>query len=114
MGQQRSDYRMFDPVPGANDGDGAVDRAVAMRADQARLAAHHADRVEQARAAGQYGAMRQWMREYRRATTQCRLLGERIRRERADCAREAAQCDRAVVRLGSRSAVDISPAGEAA
>jgi hypothetical protein len=56
-----------------------LSQARMMRADQARLAALYADRVEQAAAAGSAGAAH-WLHEYRRCTTRCRLLGERIRR----------------------------------
>jgi hypothetical protein len=97
-----------------HDGDVTVAEAVAMRGDHATLAAHYAGRAEQARAAGQYGAMRHWMHEYRRATRQCRLLGDRIRRVDADFAAGAAEGARVVVPLVPRPAADVPPAGEAA
>jgi hypothetical protein len=64
-------------------GDLTVEQARAMRADQARLAALYADRVEQTRAAAQPSAMRHWLEAYRRSASRCRLLGERIRSEHA-------------------------------
>jgi hypothetical protein len=93
-----------------DDGDVTVDQAPAMRANQARLAAHYAQRAEEARAAGQYGAMRHWLHEYRRATMHCRLLGERIRERAA----RPAKSDRTVAPTAPRAAADIAPAGEAA
>jgi hypothetical protein len=60
-----------------------VAQARTMRADHARLTAFYADRVEQARAAAQYGLMTYWAGEYRRSATRCRLLGEVIRGERS-------------------------------
>jgi hypothetical protein len=69
------------PGPADHTDELTVEQASVLRADQARLAAHYAERVEQARAATQYGAMRHWLSAYRRATMQCRLLGEHIRSE---------------------------------
>jgi hypothetical protein len=59
-----------------------VERARAIRLDEARLAALYADRAERARVTGQRNAMTQWTTEYRRSATTCRRLGERIRREK--------------------------------
>jgi hypothetical protein len=56
-----------------------VEQARAMRVDEARSAALYADKAEQAQAAGQCSAMAHWITEYRRATTRCRRLGERLR-----------------------------------
>jgi hypothetical protein len=55
-----------------------VSQARVMRADQARLTALYAERVEQAGASGS-AVGTHWLREYRRSTTRCRRLGERIR-----------------------------------
>jgi hypothetical protein len=81
MRQQPTDHRAV--LPG-QDEQLTVEQASALRADQARLAAHYAERVEQARAAAQYGAMRHWLYAYRRASLQCRLLGELIHGQRAE------------------------------
>ena len=104
------------PSPGqaVDTGDLTVEQAMAARADHARLAAHYADRVEQARAAGQYRSMWHWMHEYRRATMRCRLLGERIRRERNVPEQTAANGAPLLARLAPRPAADTPPAGEAA
>jgi hypothetical protein len=56
-----------------------ITQARTMRAHYARLAAVHAERVEQARAAGQYAWMAHCLREYKRSTFRCRVLGEVIR-----------------------------------
>jgi hypothetical protein len=72
------------PILPVHDEHLTVEQASALRADQARLAAHYAERVEQARAAGQYGTMRHWLRAYRRASSQCRLLGELIHGQRTE------------------------------
>jgi hypothetical protein len=55
-----------------------VSQARVMRADQARLTALYAERVEQAGASGS-AVVAHWLREYRRSATRCRRLGERIR-----------------------------------
>jgi hypothetical protein len=62
-GKRRMDRR----VAGTLDGNLTVKEAMAIRADEARLAAQCANRAEHARALAQYGAMRHWTREYRRA-----------------------------------------------
>jgi hypothetical protein len=59
-----------------------IERVRAVRAEHARAAAFYAKRVEQARAAGRYGAVTRWTTEYRRSAARCRLLGEMIRSER--------------------------------
>ena len=79
MRQQRTNQTMLGPVADTEDGGVTVEQALAMRDDQARRAEQYADRVEQARTSGHWAAMRLWIHEYRRATKQCRLLGERIR-----------------------------------
>ena len=56
-----------------------VIEAESILADQSRLAAFYADRVEQARAAGEPARMSYWTDEYRRSASRCRLLGEVIR-----------------------------------
>ena len=56
-----------------------VIEAESILADQSRLAAFYADRVEQARAAGEPARMSYWTDEYRRSARRCRLLGEVIR-----------------------------------
>jgi hypothetical protein len=90
-----------------------------MRDEQAKLAGHYADRVERAQAAGQYGVMRSWMLEYRRAAMQCRLLGERIRQEQnlpeQSLSEQTGPSGPSVVaRLAPRPRADLPPAGEAA
>jgi hypothetical protein len=70
---------MFTAQDSSQYGDLTVEQARAMRADQARLAALYADRVEQAQAAAERGVMAHWRHEYRRSASRCRLLGERIR-----------------------------------
>jgi hypothetical protein len=69
MRQQRSNSRTFSPEPAYHDGDLTVEQALALGAEQARLAAHYADRVEQAQAAAEYGAMRQWSSDLESAAT---------------------------------------------
>jgi hypothetical protein len=81
MRQQPTEQR---PVLPVHDEQLTVEQASVLRADQARLAAHYAERVEQARAAAQYGAMRHWLQAYRRASLQCRLLGEFIHGQRTE------------------------------
>jgi hypothetical protein len=60
-----------------------VDQARSMLVKQAKLTALYAQRVEAARAASQPGALAHWRNEYRQSALKCRLLGERIRGERA-------------------------------
>ena len=95
-------------VAGTLDGHLTVREAMTIRADQAKLADHCADRAEQARAVAQYGAMRHWTSEYRRATTQCRVLGERSRRL------SAARHDATVTHVTPRPDPGVRSAGEAA
>ena len=90
MRQQRRNQTRLGLVPDVEDGEVTVEQALAMRDDQARRAEQYADRVEQARTSGHSAAVRHWTHEYRRATKQCRLLGERIRRERTAPAQTAA------------------------
>jgi hypothetical protein len=91
-----------------------VEKAMVMRADQARLAALYADRVEQAHAAAERGATAHWTHEYRRSMMRCRLLGERIRREGCDSRAVAAERDPTVVRLAPRPLADVPSTGEVA
>ncbi len=118
--EQRRNQTRFGLVPDIEDGEVTVEQALAMRDDQARRAEQYADRVEQARTSGHWAAMRHWMHEYRRATKQCRLLGEWIRGERPARAQTAGAdapqiADRpGVARLAPRVAADMPPAGEAA
>jgi hypothetical protein len=120
MRQQRRNQTRLGLVPDVEDGEVTVEQALAMRDDQARRAERYADRVEQARTSGHWAAMRHWMHEYRRATKQCRLLGERIRRERTGRAQPAPMGapqsaePLGVARLAPRLATDMPPAGEAA
>jgi hypothetical protein len=99
---------------GAFHGNLTVAEAAAIRFDEARLAAHCANCAEQARDVGRYGAMRYWTQEYRRATTQCRLLGERIRCESTGPPATRARGDITVARLTARPAADVPSTGEAA
>jgi hypothetical protein len=85
-----------------------------MRADQARLAALYADRVEQAQAAAERGTMAHWTHEYRRSTMRCRLLGERIRTQGRHSKAVVAERDPTVVRLTPRPAADVPSTGDAA
>jgi hypothetical protein len=118
--QQRRNQTRLGLVPEVDDGEVPVEQALAMRDDQARRAEQYADRVEKARASSHWAAMRHWMHEYRRATKQCRLLGERIRRERTARAQTAPVGGPQiaeppdVARLAPRLAADMPPAGEAA
>ena len=120
MQQQRRNHRRLGLVPDVEDGDVTVEQALAMRNYQAKRAEQYADRVERARASGHWAAMRHWMHEYRHATKQCRLLGERIRRERTTRAQTAVVGDpqiadpSGVARLAPQVAADMPPAGEAA
>jgi hypothetical protein len=120
MRQQRTNQTMLGLVPDVDGGEVTVEQALAMRNDQARRAEQYADRVEQARTSGHRAAMRHWTHEYRRATKQCRLLGERIRRERTAPAQAAPigapriADSPDVARLAPWVAGDMPPAGEAA
>ena len=91
-----------------------VDQARVMRADQARLAALYAHRVEQAQAAAECVAMAHWIHEYRRSILRCRLLGERIRTEGCHSRDETAKRDATVVRLAPRPVAGVAATGEAA
>ena len=99
---------------GTVDGGLTVTEATAIWAEQARLAQHCAQRAEQARASEQYGAMRHWTREYRRATTQCRSLGEQIRRRSQGPPATECRRDENVVPMTRRMAPGVRPGGEAA
>jgi hypothetical protein len=101
-------------VVDAFDGNLTIDEAMAIRSDKARLAGHCAERAEQARAVAQYGAMRHWTYEYRRAAMQCRLLGERVRGAPAASSATGSRRDATVARLTPRPAAGMPPAGEAA
>jgi hypothetical protein len=120
MEQERRNQTRLGLVPEVEDGEVTVEQALAMRDDQARRAEQYADRVEQARTSGHWAAMRDWTNEYRRATKQCRLLGERIRRERTARAQTgpvgAPQIadPPELARLAPRVSADMPPAGEAA
>jgi hypothetical protein len=120
MRQQRWNQTRLGLVPDAEDDEVTFEQALAMRDDQARRAQQYADRVEQARTSAHWAAMRHWTHEYRRATKQCRLLGERIRGERTAPAQTApVSAPRIadppnVARLAQRVAPDMPPAGEAA
>jgi hypothetical protein len=102
------------PVLAVLEGDLTVDQALAMRADQARLAERCAERAERARRAGQYGGVRRWTEQYRRAAMQCRLLGEQIRR--APTGREPTwpRGDGVPAHLAPRPGAEVPPAGKAA
>ena len=91
-----------------------VERARAMRAEQARLAAVYADRCMHARAAASYHAMLRWAGEYRRCAARCRRLGERIRGEVSGSPAAVAEHDPTVVPLARRHIPDVAPTGEAA
>lgn len=114
MRQLGGNRRMGRRVTGPLDGNLTVKEALAIRAGQARLAAHCANLAEQARAVAQYGAMRHWTREYRRATTQCRVLGERIRRVSGGPQATEARHDPTVAPLTPLPASGVRSAGEAA
>jgi hypothetical protein len=81
MREQRRTQGMPGSGPARYERPATVQQAVALRAEAVTLAAQSADRAERARAAAQYGLARYWLREYRRATSQCRRLGEQIRQE---------------------------------
>jgi hypothetical protein len=120
MPQQQTNQTRLGPEPDAEDGEVTVERALAMRDSQASRAEQYAHRVEQGRTSGHWAAMRHWMHEYRRATKQCRLLGERIRGERTAPAQTAPMSAPQianppnVTRLAPRVAADMPAAGEAA
>jgi hypothetical protein len=114
MRQLRGNRRMGLRVADTLGGNLTVQEARAVRADEARLAAHCANRAEQARAVAQYGAMRHWTREYRRATTQCRALGERIRRVSGGPQATGDPHESTVAPLKPRPTAGLRSAGEAA
>jgi len=91
-----------------------VERARAMRAEQAVLAALYADRCMHARDAASYHAMLRWAGEYRRCAARCRRLGERIRGEVRGSPAAVAELDPTVVTLARRHIPDVAPTGEAA
>jgi hypothetical protein len=105
---------MFSAQESSRYGDLTVEQARVMRADQARLVALYADRVEQAQAAAECAAMAHWIHEYRRSTLRCRMLGERIRTEGRHLRALAAERDPTAVRLAPRPAADVPAPGEAA
>jgi hypothetical protein len=105
---------MRTPVLAVLEGDLTVDQALAVRADQARLAERCADRVERARRAGQYGAARRWTEEYRRAAMQCRLLGEQIRRAPTGPQPTGVGGAGVLSHLAPRPGAEVPPAGKAA
>jgi hypothetical protein len=114
MRQLRGNPRIRRRVVDAVDCKLTIDEAVAIRGDKATLAAYCAARAEQARALAQYGAMRHWTYEYRRAAMQCRLLGERVRSAPAASPATATRRDATVARLTPRPAASIPSTGEAA
>jgi hypothetical protein len=91
-----------------------VERARAMRAEQARLAAVYADRCMHARAAARYHAMLRWAGEYRRCAARCRRLGERIRGDVSGSPAAVVKHDLTVVPLARRRMPGLDPTGEAA
>jgi hypothetical protein len=105
---------MFTPQDSSQYDDLTMEQARVMRADQARLAASYADRVEHAQAAADCGAMAHWRLEYRRSTSRCRLLGERIRTGGCHSPAKTSERDPTVVRLARRPATDVPATGEAA
>jgi hypothetical protein len=58
--------------------------------------------------------MQHWTQEYRRAATQCRMLGERIRRAGLNVPATQRQPDSTVVALPARPRAPISSPDEAA
>jgi hypothetical protein len=114
MRQLRGSRRMGLRVADTLDGGLTIQEARAVRADEARLAAHCANRAEKARAVAQYGAMRHWTQEYRRATMQCRVLGERIRRVSDGPQPTGARHEPTVALLRPRPTARVRSAGEAA
>ena len=111
MRQLRGNRRTGQRVAGALDRNLTVQEARAIRAEEARLAVHCANRAEQARAVAQYGAMRHWTQEYCRATTQCRVLGELIRRGSGGTQATRARHDPTVAALSPRPAAGLRSAG---
>jgi hypothetical protein len=105
---------MFTAQDSSRYGDLTVEQARVMRADQARLAALYADRVEQAQAAADCGAMAHWRHEYRRSASRCRLLGERIRTGGRHPPAQTSKRNPTVLRLARRPAADVPATGEAA
>ena len=114
MRQVRGNPRMRRRAAGVFHSNLTVAEAVATRADVARLAAHCANRAEQARDEARYGATRYWTQEYRRAALQCRLLGERIRGESVGPPATRVRGDITVARLSPRPGAGLFSAGEAA
>jgi hypothetical protein len=99
MRQRRGNPRRGRLAPERLEGSLTVDEAVAIRADEATWAKCCARRAEQARAVAQYGAMAHWTREYRRAATHCRMLGDRIRRVGVNVTAAQRQPDATVAHL---------------
>jgi hypothetical protein len=114
MKQQRTSHRPLARVPADEYDRLTVERALALRAHHARLAAHHAQRLEEARVDGHYRSMQQSINEYRAAANRCRLLGEWIRRARNEAALEDPPELGSVPQLVPREAIDTPPTGEAA
>jgi hypothetical protein len=114
MGQQRTSHRLLASVPASEDARLTIERALALRAHQARLAAHYARRVEQARLDGRCRSAQEWIGEYRAAANRCRLLGEWIRRARIETTHADAPDRGSVPRLVPRGAITPPPTGEAA
>jgi hypothetical protein len=71
---------MFDPTQYPSE-DLTVDEVRALRAQQARLAEAHAQRVVQLRAWGRLREAADSNHAYRQCARRCRLLGERIRQD---------------------------------
>ena len=91
-----------------------VDEAAAIRADAARWARHCAGRAEEARSVAQYGAMTHWTREYRRATMQCRILGDRIHSGGVAEPAATPEPDQPVTRIPARPGARVPSPEEAA
>jgi hypothetical protein len=105
---------MLHPEGIAQYGAMTVIEAESILADQSRLAAFYADRVEQARAAGEPARMSYWTDEYRRSARRCRLLGEVIRARGPRAHRPRRQASN-VIRLGPpRPSADASHSEEVA
>ena len=114
MPDKRSSKPMVEPEETPRYRHLTVERARAMRAEQARLAALYADRCMHARAAASYHAMLRWAGEYRRCAARCRRLGERIRGEVSGSPAAVAERDPTVVPLARRHIPGVAPTGEAA
>jgi hypothetical protein len=99
MRQRRGNSRPGRRAAGTLEGSLTAEEAVAIRADEARWAGHCARRAEQARADARYAAMTHWTREYRRAATRCRILGDRIRGVATDVPAPQRQPGRTVAHL---------------